>query len=83
MIASCAGVLVLRIKEPRLKRPFRTPAVYVVAPLGALSAVFLMCGLPLDTWLRLGGWLLIGLAIYAFYGIRHSGVHDMHGASAA
>jgi APA family basic amino acid/polyamine antiporter len=68
----CVGVLVLRIKEPGLARPFRTPAVYVVAPLGALSALFLMAGLPLDTWLRFGVWLVIGLAIYAFYGVRHS-----------
>jgi APA family basic amino acid/polyamine antiporter len=68
----CLSVLVLRIKEPQLHRPFRTPAVYVVAPLGALSAIFLMCGLPLDTWLRLAAWLMIGLAVYAAYGVRHS-----------
>ncbi len=67
-----AGVLILRIKEPSLPRAFRTPAVYVVAPLGALSALFLMFGLPLDTWLRFGGWLLVGLLIYAFYGLRHA-----------
>ena len=36
------------------------------------SAVFLMCGLPLDTWLRLGAWLVIGLGVYFCYGIRHS-----------
>jgi APA family basic amino acid/polyamine antiporter len=65
-------VLVLRIKEPGLPRPFRTPAVYVVAPLGAASALFLMFGLPLDTWLRFGGWLVIGLLIYFLYSIRHS-----------
>jgi basic amino acid/polyamine antiporter, APA family len=68
----CLGVLVLRIKEPLLERPFKTPAVYVVAPLGAASAVFLMCGLPFDTWLRLGVWLMIGLAVYLFYGVKHS-----------
>ncbi len=66
------GVLILRIKEPRLPRPFRTPAVFIVAPLGALSSVFLMFGLPFDTWLRFGIWLLIGLLLYAFYGTRHS-----------
>jgi basic amino acid/polyamine antiporter, APA family len=66
------GVLILRIKEPRLLRPFRTPAVFIVAPLGALSSVFLMFGLPFDTWLRFGIWLLIGLLLYAFYGTRHS-----------
>ena len=65
-------VLVLRIKEPALARPFRTPAVYVVAPLGAASSLFLMSGLPLDTWLRFGGWLVVGLLIYFLYGIRHS-----------
>jgi basic amino acid/polyamine antiporter, APA family len=70
----CLGVLVLRIKEPGLRRPFRVPAVYVVAPLGVLSAVFLMSGLPLDTWLRLGAWFAIGLVVYAFYGARHSRV---------
>ena len=52
--------------------PFRAPAVYVVAPLGAFSAVFLMCGLPLDTWLRLGVWLVLGLVVYMLYGVRHS-----------
>jgi len=68
----CGGVLVLRIKEPAMPRPFRAPAVYVIAPLGAAFSLFLMLGLPLDTWLRFGAWLVIGLLIYAFYGIRHS-----------
>jgi APA family basic amino acid/polyamine antiporter len=68
----CLGVLALRIKQPHLERPFRTPAVYIVAPLGAVSAVFLMCGLPLDTWLRLAAWFVIGIGVYFGYGIRHS-----------
>jgi APA family basic amino acid/polyamine antiporter len=54
--------------------PFRAPAIYFVAPPGALSAVLLMLGLPGDTWLRLGVWLLFGLVIYFFYGMRHSRV---------
>ena len=70
----CIGVLVLRIREPQLQRPFKTPAVYLVAPLGALSAVFLMCGLPFDTWLRLGVWFVAGLGVYMLYGMRHSRV---------
>jgi APA family basic amino acid/polyamine antiporter len=64
--------LALRIAQPQLQRPFRTPAVYVVAPLGALSAIFLMFGLPFDTWLRLLVWLIVGLVVYALYGIRYS-----------
>jgi basic amino acid/polyamine antiporter, APA family len=68
----CAGVLILRIREPGLPRAFRTPAVYVVGPLGAASSLFLMFGLPLDTWLRFGVWLVVGLVIYGVYGVRHA-----------
>jgi basic amino acid/polyamine antiporter, APA family len=68
----CLGVLVLRVREPQTERPFKTPAVFVVAPLGALAAFVLMFGLPLDTWLRLAAWFVIGIGVYFFYGIRHS-----------
>jgi APA family basic amino acid/polyamine antiporter len=68
------GTLVLRITDPELKRPFRAPAIWLVAPLGALTSIFLMLGLPLDTWIRLAVWLAIGLAIYFAYGAKHSAV---------
>jgi len=79
----CLGVLVLRIAQPQLQRPFRTPAVYVVAPLGALSAIFLMFGLPFDTWLRLLIWLIAGLVIYALYGMRFSRARNAAAAQRA
>ncbi len=79
----CLGVLVLRIKQPAIERPFKTPAVYVVAPLGAASAFFLMCGLPLDTWLRLAAWFVIGLGVYLFYGVRHSRAQQSGAAPSA
>jgi APA family basic amino acid/polyamine antiporter len=66
------GVLVLRIREPNLPRVFKTPAVGVVAPLGALSAIYLMASLPWRTWERLLIWLAVGLFIYFLYGIRKS-----------
>jgi APA family basic amino acid/polyamine antiporter len=66
------GVLALRITQPKLNRPFRTPAVWIVAPAGAATSIFLMFGLPADTWLRLAVWLAIGLVIYFAYGARHS-----------
>jgi len=66
------GTLVLRIADPGLKRPFRAPAIWIVAPAGAVTSIFLMFGLPIDTWLRLAVWLVIGLAIYFAYGARHS-----------
>jgi basic amino acid/polyamine antiporter, APA family len=66
------GTLMLRIKQPNLHRPFKAPAIWIVGPLGALTSVILMCGLPIDTWLRLAVWLAIGLAIYFTYGAKHS-----------
>ncbi|VTZ25461.1 Methylthioribose transporter [Methylocella tundrae] len=68
----CVGVLVLRLTHPEIHRPFRAPAVFIVAPLGAAAAVFLMFGLPRDTWIRFAIWLAIGLAIYFAYGRWHS-----------
>jgi basic amino acid/polyamine antiporter, APA family len=66
------GVLVLRIREPDLPRTFKTPAVWVVAPLGVLSALYLMIALPWRTWERLIIWFVIGMVIYFFYGVRRS-----------
>jgi len=68
----CVGVLVLRITQPGVERPFKTPAVWVTAPLGAIFAVVLMAGLPGKTWLRLVIWMAVGFLIYFFYGIRNS-----------
>jgi amino acid transporter len=68
----CAAVLLLRIQRPDAHRPFRTPFVYVVAPLGILVNLTMMLFLPLDTWYRLVGWLVFGLLIYLTYGYRHS-----------
>ena len=66
------GTLVLRIVDPALHRPFRAPAIWIVGPAGAATSVLLMLGLPIDTWLRLAIWLVIGLVIYFTYGTKHS-----------
>jgi APA family basic amino acid/polyamine antiporter len=68
------GTLMLRVTEPELVRPFKSPAIWIVAPCGAATSIFLMFGLPLDTWIRLAIWLAIGLVIYFAYGSRHSRV---------
>ena len=68
----CIGVLVLRVVEPERERPFRVPLVWVVAPLGAAACAFIMAGLPTQAWERFGGWLLVGLGLYAAYGYGHS-----------
>ncbi len=68
----CVSVLVLRRTRPDVPRPFRCPAVYLVAPLGVLVNLSMMAFLPLDTWLRLVIWLAAGLILYLLYGHQHS-----------
>ncbi len=70
----CAGVWVLRRKQPELPRPFKTPLVPLVPILGMIISFALMAALPLDTWLRMIIWLAIGLFIYFGYGRHHSRV---------
>jgi basic amino acid/polyamine antiporter, APA family len=66
------GILVLRVREPNLHRPFKAPIIWFTAPMGALSALYLMISLPWQTWQRLLIWFAIGLVIYFVYGYRHS-----------
>ncbi|NTU74107.1 amino acid permease, partial [Candidatus Roizmanbacteria bacterium] len=68
----CFGVIVLRIRQPNLHRPFKTPLNPVFPILGMLSCGALMAFLPHSTWLRFIVWITIGLIIYFTYSIRHS-----------
>jgi amino acid transporter len=68
----CAAVWILRRQRPDARRPFRCPVLWLVAPLGIVVNLTLMLFLPLDTWLRLVVWLLIGFVIYFCYSRRHS-----------
>lgn len=64
----CIGVMVLRVKQPDAKRPFKAPFIWVTGTLGAGFAILQMLGLPPDTWLRLFIWMAIGFLIYFAYG---------------
>jgi APA family basic amino acid/polyamine antiporter len=77
----CAGVFILRYTAPNLERPFRVPGFQVVAPLGALACLFVMSGLPRDTWIRLVVWLVIGFVVYGTYGRHHSKLRKASGTA--
>jgi APA family basic amino acid/polyamine antiporter len=66
------GVIILRYREPERHRGFRAPGGIVAPVLSVLFCGLLMSGLPILTWLRFFGWLLIGLGIYRFYSRKHS-----------
>ena len=68
----CAAVLIMRKTHPEAERPFRCPWVPFVPIMGILTCGMLMFSLPVDNWWRLIVWLLIGMAIYFFYGRKHS-----------
>jgi basic amino acid/polyamine antiporter, APA family len=71
-ILVCIGVMVLRKKMPEAPRAFRTPLVPLVPLLGIATCFFMMAFLPLDTWIRLIVWMLIGFDIYLWYSIKKS-----------
>lgn len=71
-ILVCIGVWVMRKKMPELPRAFKTPLVPLVPILGIVVCLFMMVFLPMDTWIRLLVWMLIGMDIYLVYGAKNS-----------
>ncbi|HST76917.1 MAG TPA: amino acid permease, partial [Verrucomicrobiae bacterium] len=72
----CAGVWVIRRRDPNLERPFKTPWVPVVPILGIVISLAMMVSLTGLTWIRLAVWLVIGMFIYFGYGRHHSRVQN-------
>ena len=68
----CIGVLVMRKTKPDAPRPFRVPFAPVTCILGALVCLAMCFALSNATWIRLVIWTILGMAIYVFYGYRHS-----------
>jgi APA family basic amino acid/polyamine antiporter len=75
-VVVCAAVLVLRVKRPEARRPFRVPFGPVFPVLGIISCLYLMLSLAVLTWVRFLVWLNIGMVIYWFYGRTHSPLRD-------
>lgn len=74
-ILVCVGILVMRKTNPNAPRAFRTPLVPVVPVLGVLVCFGMMAFLPLDTWIRLLAWMMIGLDVYLVRGIMKSNIN--------
>ncbi|MBO9670948.1 MAG: amino acid permease [Sphingobium sp.] len=78
------SVMVLRRTDPGRKRPFRTPLVWVIAPLAVIGSLVLYLSLPLTAKLVLPGWGAIGLVIYFLYSRSRShvgrGIIEVHEA---
>jgi APA family basic amino acid/polyamine antiporter len=73
----CIGVWVMRVREPQLERPFRTPWVPLVPILGLLISLSLMVSTDIYAKIGFFSWLIIGLVIYFAYSRRHSKVQNM------
>lgn len=71
----CAAVLVLRKKEPGVKRPYKVKYVYIVAPLGIAFNFWLMTSLDIATWIRFFIWSVVGVLVYFIYGAKNSNLN--------
>jgi basic amino acid/polyamine antiporter, APA family len=72
----CISVIVLRRTNPGQHRPFRTPFVPAIPILGVLINGYMMINLGMWNWIRLVGWLIIGLFVYFLYSRHHSRVQN-------
>ena len=75
-VVVCSAVIMLRIKRPEARRPFKVPFGYFFPVLGVLSCLYLMLSLSAVTWVRFLVWLDLGMMIYWFYGRTHSPLAD-------
>jgi len=75
-VVVCAAVMMLRVKRPDAKRPFKVPFGFVFPALGVVSCLYLMLSLSVVTWVRFLVWLDIGMTIYWLYGRTHSPLVD-------
>ncbi len=71
-IVASIGVLVLRYTQPKARRPFRCPAVTVIAPLAVVFCTYLLFNLPILTWIFFFTWQLVGLVVYFSFSRCHS-----------
>ena len=69
------GVMILRRTAKDRKRPFRTPAIWLVGPLALIGCLALFLLLSFFAKMVFFGWAALGLVFYAVYGRRRSTLH--------
>ncbi|WP_135211499.1 amino acid permease [Vitreimonas flagellata] len=75
-IAVAISVMVLRRSAPSAERPFRTPLVWIVAPLAILGCLYLFSSLNIGTIERFFIWMAIGIPVYLLWGARKSALAE-------
>ena len=73
----CLAVLILRQREPNRERPFKTPALMIIAPLGIITNVALMSLLDSKAQQFALIWMALGLVVYFVYSRNKSKLNDM------
>lgn len=79
-IATAAALMILRVREPKRERPFRTPFAFIVAPLAIIGCLYLFISLPVVTQTRFFIWMAIGLVVYFVFSRGSSVLSKRKGA---
>jgi APA family basic amino acid/polyamine antiporter len=72
--AVSVAVMVIRKTDPARHRPFRTPAVFMTAPLAIAGCFYLFYKLDVKSQILFMIWAVIGLAVYFAYSRSRSHV---------
>ncbi|XP_074633470.1 cationic amino acid transporter 2-like [Acropora palmata] len=65
-------LLLLCLPQNKTPLPFMVPGVPVLPLVSVFINVFLILKLSYLTWIRFGVWMVTGMSIYLFYGLRNS-----------
>jgi len=68
------GVMILRFTDPNRRRPFKTPLLFVVAPLSIIGCIALFMSLNEKSKLLFLVWSVLGLVFYFTFGFWNSNV---------
>ena len=65
-------VIILRLRYPQLKRPFKVPFGKTIPVLSIIICIVLLVSISLTAWLTYLLWVVLGLIVYFAYSLRHA-----------